>query len=133
MATEGSILYLLSADRLWLDSRLEEAQADAIKRQLPLAAVVCVKPEHYTEKLPQLQHIEMQLEKHGLPLIVLIGTEAATLPSLVKHARPAYVYGHGSETIGRPVKLARHPYAWPGVVIKTGELKQIVDKNTFMC
>lgn len=120
-------------DRPWLDAKFETAQLDALKRKLPLAAVVCIEPEQYSGKLPYLQAIEKKLGEYGLPLIVLIGSEAKTLPSLVKHSRPTYVYGHGGGGAGGTVKLQNHPYKWPGIVIKTNELKIIVDKKDYMC
>jgi hypothetical protein len=127
------VLYLMPSDRLWLDAKLETAQQDALKQRLPLATVTCIVPEDYIQKLQQLHVIESQLEKYNIPLIVLIGTEATTLPSLVKHSKPVHVYGHGSERAGKPVSLQPHPHKWPGIVIKTDELKKIVDKDAYMC
>ena len=121
----------MPADRVWLDAGFERAQADALKKRLPLAAVTCIPADIYTERLPMLQKLESTLEPYSVPLITLIGTEAATLPSLVKHARPVHVYGHKAE--GEMVKIVSHPYKWPGIVIKTDELKKIVDKNEYMC
>ncbi len=131
MGAGGCILYLLHADKLWLEAGLERAQKDALVQRLPLAVVTCVEPEAFNTKLPYLQQLEKTLDSHNLPLIVLIGTQAATLPSLVKHARPVQVYGQGSGAGN--VALTRHPYAWPGVVIKTKELKVIVDNKNYMC
>lgn len=120
-------------DRPWLDAKFEIAQQDALKRKLPLAVVICIEPEHYGDKLPYLQAIEKKLGEHGLPLIVLIGSEAKTLPALVKHSKPVHVYGHGGGMAGAAVKLQNYPYKWPGIVIKTSELKIIVDKKDYMC
>lgn len=133
MSAIGCILYLIPAERLWIDAKLEKAQQHALEQRLPLAVITCILPKQYGGKLPMLQALETQLSRYQLPLIVLIGTEAATLPSLVKHAKPVHVYGHGGDAAGKRVTLQPHPYAWPGVVIKTGELKKIVDKNDYMC
>jgi hypothetical protein len=129
----GCILYLLPADKLWLDGKLERAQRHALKEQLPLAAVTCIIPELYQEKLPSLQTLEGMLGRYNLPFLVLIGSEAETLPTLVKHVRPVHVYGHGGGRENIADKLQNHPYEWPGTVINTEQLKKMVDKNNHMC
>lgn len=123
----------MPSEGLWLDPKFTVAQADALKQKLPLAAVTCIEPGEYSTKLTQLLILEKQLEKHEIPLIVLVGTEAATLPSLVKHTQPVYVYGHGGEGPGNSLVIKTHPYKWPGIVIKVKELAKIVDKNEYMC
>lgn len=133
MKGEGCVLYLIPSDRLWLDAKLEKAQRHALEQKVPLAAVTCILPDEYNYKLPSLQALELALHRYELPLIVLIGTEAATLPSLVKHTKPLHVYGHGGEPAGKRVDLRPHPYKWPGIVIKTDELKKIVDRDAYMC
>lgn len=133
MAGEGCILYLLPSDQLWCDPKLSVAQQHALKLKTPLAAVTCVLPDTYGEKLPSLRILEATLDRYQIPLIVLIGTEAATLPSLVKHTKPVHVYGHGGEPAGKSVDLKPHPYKWPGIVIRIDELKKIVDKEAYMC
>lgn len=128
----GCILYLIPSDQLYFDAKLEEAQRHALGMKLPLAAVTCMPPERYTDSFIELKMLETALAQKGVPLITLVGTEAATLPSLVKHTKPVHVYGQGDGLAGR-ANLQEHPYKWPGVVIKTEELKKIVDKNEYMC
>lgn len=123
----------MPSDQLWLDAKLEAAQQHALKEKIPLATVACILPEEYDQKLPNLLATEVLLSRYNLPLITLIGTEASTLPSLVKHTKPVHVYGHGGGLAGKRVDLKPHPYEWPGIVIKTDELKKIVDKNNYMC
>lgn len=123
----------MPSDQLWLDAKLEKAQQHALEQKIPLAAVTCILPDEYDQKLPNLRVLEVTLNRYDLPLIVLIGTEAATLPSLVKHTKPVYVYGHGGGTAAKQVDLKPHPYMWPGIVIKTNELKKIVDKDAYLC
>ena len=132
MSMGGCILYLMPADRLYFDAKLEVAQQHALDEKLPLAAVTCVPPEQYVGSFMELKMLEMALAQKGIPLITLVGTEAATLPSLVKHTKPVHVYGQGDAPAGQ-ASLQSHPYKWPGVVIKTEELKKIVDKNEYMC
>lgn len=133
MKGEGCVLYLMPSDQLWLDAKLEKAQQHALEQKAPLATVACILPDEYSQKLPSLKALEVALDRYQLPLIVLIGTEAATLPSLVRHTKPLHVYGHGGGPAGGRINLRHHPYKWPGIVIKTDELKKIVDKDAYMC
>lgn len=129
----GCIIYLMPADKLWLDAKLEKAQQHALDEKVPLAVAACILPDEYDEKLVMLQMVEMQLAKHNIPLITLIGTEQGTLPPLVKHSQPIHVYGHGGGLLGGGIELQDHPYKWPGIVINAKELKKIVDKKAYMC
>ena len=133
MTASGCVLYVIAPGRLSLDIQFEHAQTDALERKLPFAVVACVPAIDYTHKLKQLQAIEKTLAAYDIPLIVLVGEETTVISSIIKHANPVKVYGQSIESDQTEIKIYHHPFEWPGIVIKTDELKKIVDKNEYMC
>lgn len=137
------------------DYNLLAAQNDAIKNNLPLAVVVCLKiqgsinDKKYAPSLAGLERAEAILAELNIPLMALIGDSLERLQGMIHHTQPRAVYFESSseyllallmDEITKHVKfsvrslkessiatqqLIEHPVTWPGVVISIKQLRDI--------
>jgi deoxyribodipyrimidine photo-lyase len=93
------VLYVMSRDQRVHDNHaLAFAQDLALKQQVPMAVVFCLKPniknrsrEQYTWMIDGLKEVEARLQTHHIPFMMLIGSPDKTLPSLIHHTNPSTV------------------------------------------
>lgn len=94
------VIYVMSRDQRTRDNHaLLAAQARALTLSLPLAVLFCVKPmsgyrsrEHYEFMIAGLRQVERELEKCGIPLIVLIGEPIERLQGFIHHTDPESIF-----------------------------------------
>lgn len=110
-----SIVYVMSRDQRAHDNHaLLAAQAEALRRKLPLAVVFCLYPatgyrsrEHYDYMLSGLAHVERDLQAYNIPFISVIGKPKYVIPTVVRRFEAAAVYVDFNPLRG-PQRLASH-------------------------
>ena len=116
------------------DGVLVAAQDYAIAQQLPLSVAYCIETtdgEQIIQRLNQLKSYEAFLADRNIPFMVLLGSVDTVLPWFMSHTTPKKVFDDNSEPTD--MKLREHPYIWPGRVMSTSELAEMVAGDSNYC
>lgn len=113
---------------------LAAAQAYALERKLPLAVAHCIETQNgevIIKRLKELADYEAFLAERHIPFMVLLGATDTVLPWFMSHTKPEKVFSDDSEQLVSDIH--DHPHHWPGRVMTTSELSEMVAGDSNYC
>lgn len=128
----GCILYVIHDASNFVPEMLAQAQREATRHAVPLAAIYLM--EQWDEAvLNALLSAEANLASLGIPLMILIGHPQKTLAGLVHHTQPLRIFKDSTPPKGTRTPLRNHVHPWPGRVITITELINLYDAGQLTC